>query len=365
LGDEVKPNQTRRILLWISLLSLVLGSLTAFFSVRDTRASSQCAPTSDEEIVVVPYTGVVVIDLDRPVPAVSMPVRSIDELNEALDCAEPLPPGEYPYSGEPGDPQSNPGPPPDTTPLVELATSEFVKCNGITYLGGTRCPEPSGAVWATSRSGNAIQVSGSGSVISGAVHSEAGISVGGAGNKITGSVNSVLPLTVSGAGNVVTPRAAISIGGIPAEYNYISNLFGGATAVRAGAENRLITLTATDCPNGTATLTSSSLQNGFVYQSNACVIVVSGAGLTRSVTFIAEKGITISAAGLTLSPAFPGYVSIYSGAAAKIQGANLKIDGRIHSAGAIEVSGSGAKLCGLVGKTVLVTGATARVAACP
>jgi hypothetical protein len=77
----------------------------------------------------------------------------------------------------------------------------------------------------------------------------------------------------------------------------------------------------------------------------------------------------VTGAGVSLTSAHPSTPALLSGAggasAITVSGANVSVRGSIRTPGVIAISGAGSTVCSLVGSSVAISGANAKVSACP
>ena len=221
-----------------------------------------------------------------------------------------------------------------------------------------------GSVFTTGPAGAVF--SGAGLKIPGKVHSETLVRVSGAGHSFTGGVEYVSTLSVSGAGTTVNPQAVkVSAGQVPVTVSVADYRPGGPASSVLGASLRSIP--ASKCVNGVWSPTAAELVDGTVVYV-PCGVTVSGAGLNRTVSIVAEGPIKISGAGVTLRPGHLSTPALLSGStgtdAVSVSGANVNVTGPVMTPGSLSVSGAGSSLCSLMAGTVSVTGANVRIAKC-
>ena len=248
---------------------------------------------------------------------------------------------------------------------VFAATATVTWTFGTTAVSATgasrSCARPVDAVWSTGSATDAVRLSGQGATVTGQVHSEGGVFVSGARSSLTGGVEHVSGVTLSGQGIIVNPAPSVVYAGeTPARLLLADMRPGGNAAVVAGAGYHAVALSA--CRNGVWDGSGLALTATLVYVP--CAVSLSGAGLTVRATIAAEDSITISGAQPLFAPAAIGSPALVSAGSVTVSGARPSVQG-IEAAGSISISGADARLCGLLGERVAVSGARASIAACP
>jgi hypothetical protein len=255
-----------------------------------------------------------------------------------------------------------------TTTTSTTTTSTTTTSTTTTSVPAVVWPPPTstniGSVFTTGASGAVFN--GSGLTITGNVHSETLVRISGAGHTFTGGVEYVSTLTVSGAGTTLKPPAVkVSAGQIPATVNVAHYRPGGPASNVIGAA--LQSIPASRCVNGVWSPTAAELVIGTVVYV-PCGVTVSGAGLNKTVSIVAEGPINISGADVTLRPGHQSTPALMSGstgpAAISITGAKATITGAAITLGSLSVSGAGSSLCSLMANTVTVSGANIKIAKC-
>ncbi len=222
------------------------------------------------------------------------------------------------------------------------------------------CSRPVGAIWATGIRSDAVFISGVSMVVNGPVHSEGGVSVTGAGSSLLGGVELVGTLTTGGARVVVNPAAVRVVAGQSVARRPLASYRpGGTAAVAAGTGYVAVPLSA--CVNGVWQANAIPATATVVYVP--CAVVSSSAGQRLRVTIVAEGDVTISGAQPDLASTSVGAPAIVSGGSIRISGSTPAVSGA-EAVGAVVISGANSVLCGLVGDSVLVSGARAAVGVC-
>jgi hypothetical protein len=221
-------------------------------------------------------------------------------------------------------------------------------------------PVPVGALFATG-SGDTVTLSGSGQRISGRVRSMANIRVSGAGHSFSGAVEYVGSLTVNGAGTTFNPiPAKVPAGPLPSLATISDYRPGGVASTILGPSYRSIDVS--QCSSGAWTPEAGDLVNDTVVYV-PCSAKVSGAGIVKRTSIVAEGTITLSGARLSLTNGHPSTRALVAETVA-ISGANSSIHGGIQATNSISVTGSAGKVCGLIAHTITVSGAGTQIEAC-
>jgi hypothetical protein len=225
-----------------------------------------------------------------------------------------------------------------------------------------------GAVFATGTDG--VVFSGSGHKATGTVHSESKVRVSGAGHSLVGGVEYVSSLTVSGAGSVIVPAGLkVIAGGVPVSVGVADYRPGGPAAGVLGASLQSVPLSkCVGGANGVWSPAAADLTDGVIYYI-PCGVTLAGAGLTKTVSLVAEGSIKVTGAGVSLTSAHPSTPALLSGngavGAVAVSSANVSVRGSIRTPGGITISGAGATVCSLLGSNVNINGENAKLSSCP
>jgi hypothetical protein len=231
-------------------------------------------------------------------------------------------------------------------------------------------PVQSVAVGATLSTGpGGTTFSGSGHRVTATVRSESFVRVSGAGHSFTGGVEYVGSLMVGGAGTVINPSAVQVASGSFNGVTIADYRPGGQAGVVLGTVLRSVPLAkCVGGATGTWTPTASDLFDSSVLYV-PCGVNISGAGFTKIVSVVAEGPIRVSGAGVSLSSAHLSTPVLLSGStsigAITVSGANVRILGGAQTPGGLVISGAGSTSCSLVGASITVSGANAKISKCP
>jgi hypothetical protein len=224
-----------------------------------------------------------------------------------------------------------------------------------------------GAVFTTGSAGAVF--SGAGHKVFAKVHSESSVQVSGSGHSFTGGMEYVSTLAINGAGTVLNPLATKVAAGLVPTTVTVADYRPGSPA-RTVLGGSLQPIPVSKCVGGAAgtwTPNASELTNSTVYYV-PCGVTLAGAGLTKTVSFVAEGPIKVTGAGVSLLAPFPNTPALLSGStsgeAVSVSGANVTVQGSIRTPGGITISGASSTVCSLLGSTVNVRGANTKIAAC-
>jgi hypothetical protein len=217
---------------------------------------------------------------------------------------------------------------------------------------------PGTGLWSTSPTNPGISITGSQHQIQFA-HSESSITLTGAQNTLSGGVEYVTTFTSTGTANNFNPAPQRVTGGTTIDRPTINAYRpGGIEALAAGTN--YMPIPSTSCVAGTWRPTAAELTNGVTIYVPCNVNLVT-AGLTRKITIAAEGSITISGAGSQLTSVVAGGPVLLAGgtnSAISLTGAGSTYNGSLIAGGPATITGSQTTLnCGVIAKTIVVTGA--------
>lgn len=222
-----------------------------------------------------------------------------------------------------------------TVRSVRLDPEQAVKVNGL---------------WA---SAGDLAVTGAGAQVTLLIHGERSVKLGGAMGRYTGGVEYVADLNAHKSAVIDPAPLKIPEGEqTPPVLKLASYRPGAPEAVAAGAQYRAVSPAA--CVNGTWTPKAADL-TGVVYVP--CSVLISGVGLSATVTLVAEGGVKVEAPAAVLKPAARSGAVVVAGGGLHVAGDNVRVQGPLFSSGDIKLTGSTQTLyCGAVGRSVQVSG---------
>lgn len=205
-------------------------------------------------------------------------------------------------------------------------------------------------LWA---SADDLRITGADAQVKLLVHGERSVRLGGANGRYTGGVEYVSDLNAHRSAVIDPVPLKIPEGEkTPPVLKVASYRPGGAEAVAAGAKYTAVSSAA--CINGTWTPKADEL-TGVVYVP--CSVVVSGVGLSASVTIAAEGSVKVEAPGAVLAPAARSGAVVVAGGGLHVAGDNIRMQGPLFSSAGISLTGSSQMLyCGAVGRSIHVSG---------
>jgi cytoskeletal protein CcmA (bactofilin family) len=245
-----------------------------------------------------------------------------------------------------------------TPTLATSTTTTTTTTSSTTTSSSTTSTVPSSTgfgVLAGSTAADSFLIAGSGHSVTGAVKSNGGIVVTGAASRVSGVTEYATTLSVSGVGNTFTPTPVKKAAGLPISVSLVPYLPGGSVASTAVAYTAVA---ASSCVAGTWTVSATQLPLGVVYVP--CAVNVTGTGVSRATSIVANGAITVSGAGLKLS-AVSAYPSLLSTGPIMISGASPQFAGQVRSESTFTPSGAGASFGCIAADKVAIKGAGAIV----
>lgn len=217
------------------------------------------------------------------------------------------------------------------------------------------------ALHATSTTKGALRITGSGTSVTGAVHSNADIEITGSKTRLDPGAEYATTLTVRGSGHQVPEPRKVAPTGAPVTAEVADYRPGGPAALNAGSAYHAIP--ATSCKNGKWSVTAAAVPSGVVYVP--CAVSITGSGrITAQV--VAEGSISVTGASLIIGPdtGAPALISAATGDnAVHIAGAGSQIRGAIQARnGQVALTGAAIVLrCGVTAHSIALTGSQTRV----
>ncbi|KRF34082.1 hypothetical protein ASG94_15175 [Nocardioides sp. Soil805] len=207
-----------------------------------------------------------------------------------------------------------------------------------------------GGLWA---SADDLQITGAEAQVRLLVHGERSVRLGSANGRYTGGVEYVADLNAHRSAVIDPAPLKVPEGEkTPPVLTVSSYRPGGTEAVAAGATYTAVSPAA--CVNGTWTPKATDL-TGVVYVP--CSVLVSGTGLSASVTLAAEGSVKVEAPAAVLKPAARSGAVVVAGGGLHVAGDNIRVQGPLFSGAGIRLTGSTQTLfCGAVGRSVTVSG---------
>lgn len=221
------------------------------------------------------------------------------------------------------------------------------------------------AIWGQSQSclqGVDWGWTGSGGVVNGNAHSNAGVKIAGSNHTISGLCEYVTTFQMTGSGHQVTSAQVQAFADYPIKFNIADYRAGGRAALAAQAEGKYVV------HNGNWSVSGSgTIEEGLHYVTGN--VSISGSGHYGHVTIVAEGTVDISGSGCTYETYCDGLLvfSNYehtgnpqcTSAVANISGSGGAFKGILYvPKGLISYSGSGQNMLsgGLIGWVINVSG---------
>jgi subtilisin family serine protease len=203
------------------------------------------------------------------------------------------------------------------------------------------------ALWANnSERPETLMLSGSDSVINGAMHSNADLRLSGSRNQISGAVEYATLFSDQGDANRYPTPGQRAASAAPFTYNIADYRPGGAAALAAQVTGNYTVI------DGTLDVSDNSLLDGLYYVTGDAKLSTSN--LSGTYTIVAEGMIDVSGSQQNLRPFSNGLLLFANkqepgGAVIKLAGSNSALHGVIYSPGGmIELSGSAYQLRGVL-----------------
>ena len=225
-------------------------------------------------------------------------------------------------------------------------------------------PVPSVAgLWATGTQGSALTVTGSGTTVTGRVHSNAGITINGSQTSFTTGIEYGTTMVVSGSDQNLPSARKVIPADAPHTWQIADFRPGGREAIGAGTTYHAIPQAA--CVSGVWNVSSENVPSGIVYVP--CAVTISGSNRIIKSLIVAEGAIQLSGNNVIVGTGIPGAPAMLTAAtgadAIKLNGDGVRIEGTVQALnGGISIAGTaGVYRCGVIGQTITISGAQTKV----